>query len=217
VFSLLRLIVFFLHVLLNLDRVLDLREGKVVLAVSVFSQLVILHSQLLKKPKVGLNLSAVPHVLESLGGAVVFLDHEVGGGDCGAAAVAHVAADEDKPAAHAESSLDEVRRLLKEVGDWRGGQVLADKPLVTDSLLGKFGWVHPHILFSAVDNVGYPKVQHVVKIFDAFPIANNDPGKHFVTILSVLHPRFLVHVSWYARHEAGGRGVRPQSSRQVFA
>ena len=34
VFSLLRLIVFFLHVLLNLDRVLDLREGKVVLAVS---------------------------------------------------------------------------------------------------------------------------------------------------------------------------------------
>ena len=32
--------------------------------------------------------------------------------------------DEDEPAAHAESSLDEVRRLLKEVGDWRGGQVL---------------------------------------------------------------------------------------------
>ena len=32
--------------------------------------------------------------------------------------------DEDKPAAHAESSLDEVRRLLKEVGDWRGGQIL---------------------------------------------------------------------------------------------
>ena len=38
------------------------------------------------------NQPAVPHVLESLGGAVVFLDHEVGGGDCGAAAVAHVAA-----------------------------------------------------------------------------------------------------------------------------
>ena len=32
--------------------------------------------------------------------------------------------DEDEPAAHAESSLDEVRRLLKEVGDWRSGLVL---------------------------------------------------------------------------------------------
>ena len=32
--------------------------------------------------------------------------------------------DEDKAAAHAKSSLDEVCRLLKEVGDWRRGQVL---------------------------------------------------------------------------------------------
>ena len=37
--------------------------------------------------------------------------------------------------------------------------------------------------------------ENISYIFDAFPIANNNPGKHFVTILSVLHPRFLVHVS----------------------
>merc|ERR1719239_1752042 len=65
--------------------------------------------------------------------------------------------DEDKSTAHAESSLNEVCRLLKEVGDWRGGQVLADKALVADSLLCKLCWVHPHILLGAVDNMSYPK------------------------------------------------------------
>ena len=35
---------------------------------------------------------AVPHVLECLGGAVVFLDHEVSSSNCGTATVSHVAA-----------------------------------------------------------------------------------------------------------------------------
>ena len=32
-------------------------------------------------------------------------------------------------------------------------------------------------------------------ILNALAIANNDPGKDFITILSVLHPCFLVHMS----------------------
>ena len=39
-----------------------------------------------------LRRPAVPHVLEGLRGAVVFLDHQVSGGNCRAAAVSHVAA-----------------------------------------------------------------------------------------------------------------------------
>ena len=84
--------------------------------------------------------------------------------------------DENKSTAHAKCSLNEVGRLLKEVSDRCGWQVLdihsdgsafareisflfwkerividiwnhlADETFVTDSLLCKLCWVHPHIL-----------------------------------------------------------------------
>ena len=54
----------------TLDGVLDLLQLVVVLPVPVLPQFIVLLSQLLEEPKVGLHLPGVPHVLQGLGGAV---------------------------------------------------------------------------------------------------------------------------------------------------
>ena len=95
------------------DGIFDFLQFVIIFSVSLFPQTVVHGCQLLEESKVRLDLPGVPHVLQGLGGGVAFLQHEVGAGNGGGPAVAHVARDEDHPAPHAEGVVDEVCALLK--------------------------------------------------------------------------------------------------------
>ena len=79
------------------NRILDFLQLVIILSVSLLSQTVVHGCQLLEKSKVWLNLPGVPHVLESLGGGVAFLQHEVGAGYGGGPAITQEGGNEDHP------------------------------------------------------------------------------------------------------------------------
>ena len=100
-----------------LNSIFDLLQFVIVFPVSLLPQAVVQLSELLEEAKVGLDLPGVPHVLQRLCGGVILLEHEVGGGDGGGPAVAEVAGDEDHPASHGQSSLDELSAVGQVLGD----------------------------------------------------------------------------------------------------
>lgn len=180
---------------------------RVIFPVSLFPELVVERSELLKETDIGFNFSDGSHRGDGLRGGHALVLHEVGGHDGRRPGHAQEAVDEHEPAAERQRPVDEGRTGLEVLRDIRVRQIGQPKAQVRDAGFGQLSRVERDVAFGRVEHVSHAQFVEVSHVFGRGSVADDDAWEDLVAVHSTPESLGVVFVDRHSGHHSPLRRV----------